>query len=91
MHYKNGREAKDGDHIIEKHYNQVLAGVLHSTITGSESCNGQISFPIPGGFLSWPVTVGECFHAEDAFACIEAEWEISQTAMKKANADPAIP
>jgi hypothetical protein len=74
MHYKNGRPANNGDPVIHKFNGTatVIAGVLHSTMPGSTSCNGQIAFPIPGGVANWCVTVGECFHAEDALGAVEA-------------------
>jgi hypothetical protein len=72
MHYKNGREAKTGDSVVYKSSIGVIAGTLHSLVAGSNACNAQISFPVPGTCTSWCVTVGECFHAEDAFNAVDA-------------------
>ena len=72
MHYKNGREARDGDPVIAKTWNgQIIAGVLHSICPGAQTCNGQIAYPILGGCGALSVTIGEIFHAEDALKALE--------------------
>ena len=71
MHYKNNREAKEGDPVIIKEYNNVYAGKLHSLNPGTNSCNAQIAYPIMGGFGNICVTVRNCYHAEDAFNAME--------------------
>lgn len=74
MHYKNGREAHDGEPVVAETYTgsgKHVAGVLHSTTPGSCSCNGQLAYPIPGGTGHLCVTVGNIYHAGDAFAAIE--------------------
>jgi hypothetical protein len=46
MHYRNGREAHNGDKIIKLDFNtgKVLAlGVLHSAVPGNDYCNGNIA------------------------------------------------
>lgn len=72
MHYKNGREAKEGDHAIGKIWrggNEVpTVGVLHSLNAGAQSCNGQLAYAVPGGTNTACVTIGELYHAEDALA-----------------------
>ena len=75
MHYKNGREAKENDPVIYRpdYPNaKVVAGTIHSLAADPNctTCNGQISTAIPGGFLTTCVTVGQCYHAEDALAAI---------------------
>jgi len=72
MHYKNGREAKVGDPVIVKDYNVVRAGVIHSLIPGAEQCNAQVCYPQMGGYANTCVTVGNCWHAEDALVLAEA-------------------
>jgi hypothetical protein len=76
MHYKNGRQAHEGDPVVAKHYNgsaRIVAGVLHSTFPTASTCNGQIAVAIPGGSVNHCVTIGEIYHAEDAFAAVEAK------------------
>lgn len=71
MHYKNGREAHDGDPVVTKFSDKVVAGVIHSLQPAQSTCNGQIAFIIPGGTVNWCVTAGECFHAEDAYNAMD--------------------
>lgn len=70
MHYKNGREAKEGDSVIGKAWvgkQRVVAGTIHSLNAGSQTCNGQVAVSIPGGVVQVCVTVGDFVHAEDAY------------------------
>ena len=45
MHYRNGREAKNGDKIVklDEKGNIVAFGVLHSAVVGNDYCNGNIA------------------------------------------------
>ena len=48
MHYRNGREAKNGDKIVKLSLSgtggEVVAfGVLHSATAGNDYCNGSIA------------------------------------------------
>lgn len=44
MHYRNGREAKNGDKIVQLDGGKVVAfGVLHSAVPGNDYCNGNIA------------------------------------------------
>ncbi|MHB1167290.1 MAG: hypothetical protein ACYC0N_01980 [Carboxydocellales bacterium] len=44
MHYRNGREAKNGDKIVMLNNGTVVAfGVLHSATPGNDYCNGEIA------------------------------------------------
>lgn len=63
MHYKNGREAKAGDKVINLTYG--FAGVLHSVIAGATSCNGRLA---PISQNDPYVTIGECLHQDDVAA-----------------------
>lgn len=66
MHYRNGREAKNGDLIISLDgYGAAVVnavGVLHSAVAGNDYCNGMIA-PIQ------PTNKGaclvDCLHIED--------------------------
>jgi hypothetical protein len=64
MHYRNGREAKNGDKIVQiDHEGKIGAvGVLHSAQPGNDYCNGSIA-PIQ------PVNQGacmvDCLHIDD--------------------------
>ena len=44
MHYRNGREAKNGDKIVKLCGGNIEAfGVLHSAVPGNDYCNGNIA------------------------------------------------
>lgn len=79
MHYKNGRPANEGDSVIAPVYRggtlKPTAGVIHSIAPGSQSCNAQVNTITPGRVESTCVTVGDCYHAEDAFNAIDSKPE----------------
>lgn len=48
MHYRNGREAKNGDKVVKlggygTDAEVVAFGVLHSAVAGNDYCNGSIA------------------------------------------------
>lgn len=89
MHYKNGRKANNGDSVVGKSYNGHYAGTLHSTNPGATSCNGQVAVPVPGGHRTECVTIGDIFHAEDAFKAAEASLPQADPAQTDTAAAPA--
>lgn len=75
MHYKNGREAKNGDKVIwfpeggpiidGKVSADVVSGILYDAVADNDHCNGRIavsakSDPYPN--------LKECLHADDVKA-----------------------
>ena len=75
MHYKNGREAKEADPIIQldPYSKKIRVGVLHSLAPSAQTCNGQIAWAVPGGVQQISVTIGDCLHAEDAYLAVFPE------------------
>jgi hypothetical protein len=63
MHYKNGRPAKNGDKIVSLTYG--FAGILHSAVSTSNSCNGRIA---PISQNDPYITIKECLHIDDIIA-----------------------
>jgi hypothetical protein len=45
MHYKNGREAKNGDKVvyIPEYGGTPIAGILYDAVAGNDYCNGRIA------------------------------------------------
>ena len=44
MHYRNGREAKNGDRIVKLEGGKIIAvGILYDAIAGNDYCNGRIA------------------------------------------------
>lgn len=64
MHYRNGREAKNGDKIIKlDHLGHVVSfGVLHSAIPGNDYCNGNIAVIQLANDYACMV---DCLHVDD--------------------------
>jgi len=70
VHYRNGREAKNGDKIVSLGFNgsKIEAfGVLHSAVPGNDYCNGNIA-PVQ------PTNAGaclcDCLHVDDLAAIL---------------------
>jgi len=69
MHYRNGREAKNGDKIVMFNGGQIAAiGVLFDAVPGSDYCNGSIA-PTLGGSVSY-ACLCDCLHVEDLAALL---------------------
>jgi hypothetical protein len=71
MHYRNGREAKNGDKIIQISIDgaEVTAvGILHSAKPGNDYCNGMIAPTQYGGLGACLV---DCLHIEDLAALLK--------------------
>lgn len=63
MHYKNGREAKAGDKVVN--LTQGIGGILHSTNAQSTTCNGRIAQTSTSDPY---VNINECLHVDDIAA-----------------------
>lgn len=69
MHYRNGREAKNGDKIIQLNGGQITDfGVLHSAVPGNDYCNGKIA---PIQHPQATACLCDCLHIEDLVAILE--------------------
>lgn len=63
MHYRNGREAKNGDKVVQIENGKITAfGVLHSAVPGNDYCNGNIAV-IQNPQQS--ACMVDCLHADD--------------------------
>ena len=44
MHYRNGREAKNGDKVLLlPTYGAPVCGILYDAVAGNNDCNGKIA------------------------------------------------
>jgi hypothetical protein len=70
LHYRNGREAKNGDKIVQLSIEggKITAfGVLFDATPGNDYCNGSIApVAIYGG-----ACLCDCLHVEDLIALIK--------------------
>lgn len=63
MHYRNGREAKNGDKIVKLEGRKVVAyGVLHSAVPGNDFCNGNIAIVQSANDYA---CMCDCLHIDD--------------------------
>ena len=69
MHYRNGREAKNGDKIISLNGGSVQAvGILYDAkAQGGDWCNGTIA-PIQSAHTS--ACLCDCLHVDDVAAML---------------------
>lgn len=70
MHYRNGREAKNGDKIVKLNTvtgEIVSFGVLHSAIPGNDYCNGTIA--VIQSATDYACMV-DCLHVDDVTAVL---------------------
>ncbi len=67
MHYKNGREAHNGDLVmlIPSHPTNATPqiGILYDAVGGNDTCNGRLAM-INRGFDPFP-NLAECLHIDD--------------------------
>jgi hypothetical protein len=69
MHYKNGREAKNGDKVIVfPSYGPPYAGILYDAVAGNDFCNGKVAVVSPSDPCP---NLRECLHADDVKAISE--------------------
>lgn len=62
MHYRNGREAKNGDKIIRLNAGVIDAfGTLENAIPGNDYCNGNI---VHEGRSTY-ACICDCLHVDD--------------------------
>lgn len=72
MHYRNGREAKNGDKVIQLSMGddgEIMAlGVLYGATPGSDYCNGSIAATqqqVTGACMC------DCLHVDDVIAMLK--------------------
>lgn len=70
MHYRNGREAKNGDKVIQFQMDGskvVAIGVLYDATPGNDFCNGMIA-PIQNTYQG--ACLCDCLHVDDVAAML---------------------
>ena len=80
MHYKNGREAKNGDKVVLMtalgySNQQVVVGVLYDAQAGNDYCNGRIA-PIHSNDPC--PNLQECLRLDDAIELLKLTNPIEQ-------------
>jgi len=71
MHYRNGREAKNGDTVVSLGFGGdtiVAVGVLHNATPGNDYCNGSIA---PISTILTGACMCDCLHMDDVAAMLK--------------------
>jgi hypothetical protein len=70
MHYRNGREAKNGDEVVSIEGNGRImhAGVLIRAVPGNDYCNGIIANDRSQSFVG--ACLCDCLHVDDVAAIL---------------------
>ena len=74
MHYRNGREAKNGDRVVLfSRYSIAVVGILYDASAGNDYCNGKLAItksndPCPN--------LKECLHLDDVLALLPARTDV---------------
>ena len=72
MHYKNGREAKNGDKVvlISQYGGSPTIGILYDAKAGNDFCNGKLAPTSPSDPQP---NLKECLHLDDVLKALPAE------------------
>jgi hypothetical protein len=71
MHYKNGREAKNGDKVmLISEYGASVIGILYDATAGNDYCNGRLA---PISTNDPCPNLKECLHLDDVKAAIASK------------------
>lgn len=72
MHYRNGREAKNGDKVVSlAGYGSNIIngiGILFDAVSGNDYCNGNIASMIGGPVIG--ACLCDCLHLDDLAAIL---------------------
>lgn len=80
MHYRNGREAKNGDRVVSFGNGGGSAihavGILQNAVPGNDHCNGEILIRSHDGSYGAALIAGaclcDCLHADDVAELLKA-------------------
>lgn len=71
MHYKNGREAKNGDKVLlVPSYGSPRIGVLYEATAGNDRCNGKLAVISPSDPCP---DLKECLHIDDVLSALDKD------------------
>ena len=76
MHYRNGREAKNGDRVIQLDSSSsraVAFGQLQNAVAGNDYCNGELvitGYGPQGPAIVIGACMCDCLHVDDLAAIL---------------------
>lgn len=70
MHYRNGREAKNGDKVIQFDFNGKVAhlGIVYDAVPGDDYCNGSLA---PAQNQKEGACMVDCLHVDDVLEMLK--------------------
>jgi hypothetical protein len=74
MHYRNGREAKNGDKVVLfSGYAAPVVGILYDATVGNDYCNGKVAVTKPNDPCP---NLRECLHLDDVLALLPVRIDV---------------
>lgn len=79
MHYRNGREANNGDRVVqlESQSSKIIAtGQLQNAVAGNDYCNGELvitGYGPQGPAIIIGACLCDCIHVDDLTAILAKE------------------
>lgn len=70
MHYKNGREAKNGDKVVWFSWSGPVIGILYDAQPGNDFCNGKLALTLPNDPCP---NLKEVLHLDDVLKALPAD------------------
>lgn len=71
MHYKNGREAHNGDKVVLfPGYGSPVVGILYDATAGNDYCNGKLAPTLPNDPCP---NLKECLHLDDVKSALRLD------------------
>jgi len=74
MHYRNGREAKNGDKIVQLNGGAITHfGQLQNAVAGNDYCNGELvitGYGPQGPAIIVGACMCDCLHVDDVMAML---------------------
>jgi hypothetical protein len=69
MHYRNGREAKNGDKVVldTGTPGAQMVGILYDAVAGNDYCNGKLAPISPSDPMP---SLKQCLHLDDVLAAV---------------------
>jgi hypothetical protein len=82
MHYKNGREAKNGDLValVDEKGRIKRVGILYDALAGNDYCNGRLAQMAPTDPCP---NLRECLHVDDVAALVGDPAKVPDTSAPK--------
>lgn len=76
MHYRNGREAKNGDKVVlMSEYGEAVIGILYDAKAGNDYCNGKIAPIAPNDPCP---NLKDCLHFDDVLNAVNSDEKLKR-------------